>query len=334
MTKNNNKHMSIREIAQISGVSTATVSRVINNPELTSPKIRKKVLEVIEEYNYVPNQFAKNIFSKKSNTIAIFVYDMGNPFFIKLLGALNRIAFDNNYTLIICDTENDKERELKYLRYCQSTRVDGVIITEGTSSDICRQAAYTMRIVLLDRLLKDCSFPIISSDNHEGISKAIGYLQNLNHRRIAFVAGPHKALSALDRLKSYKSIMNERGLEVPEDYIYQGDFSVKSGVRALDHFLLLKEKPTAIICSNDLMARGVLYQAQSLGINIPNDLSVIGFDGVTNEYSYPKLTSIQQDVEKISSLLMEEVIDDKKQPEQIRHLVPVKLVIGATCRKV
>ncbi|MGI5850447.1 MAG: LacI family DNA-binding transcriptional regulator, partial [Christensenellales bacterium] len=319
-------------IAQLCGVSIATVSRVINNPELTSPKTRNLVMKVIEENNYVPNLLAKNIFSKQSNTIALFVYEMENPFFLYLIKTLNHLAFDNKYTLIICNTENNKERELEYLRYCQSTRVFGLIITEGTSWETCDKAASTMKIVLLDRMVENCSYPSVSSDNYGGIQKAIDYLNNLNHKKIAFVAGDQNEFSSYDRLNSFVSIMKKKGYELPKEYIYYGSYSIETGSQALDQFFLSKDKPTAVICSNDVIARGMIYRAQTLGINVPNDLSIIGFDGVPNQFIYPKLTSIKQDIETISHTLIEEVAS--KSLHSKRHIVPVNLVIGDTCRKI
>ena len=327
------KHTTIREISRISGVSIATVSRVINNPESTSPEIRERVMKVIEEYNYVPNQLARNLFSKTSDTIAIFVFDMSNPFFIELVKVTNRLAFDKKHTLIVCDTENDEQKEIDYLNYCQSTRTAGVIITEGTSIDVCTKAAYSMPLVLLDRVLKDSPYPVVTSDNADGIHKALGYLQNLNHRRIGFVSGPREAISARDRLNTYLTIMREQGREVQEGEVFPGDFSIKSGVHALDHFLSQKEKPSAVVCSNDQMAKGMIFRAHALGIRIPEDLSIIGFDGVDGEFFYPNLTTIVQDVNAIASYLIDTLIKGSKEGPN-RHVVPVKLHVGETCRRV
>lgn len=325
------KPKSIREIARLANVSTASVSRVINNPESTSPEIREKVMKVIEKYHYVPNFNVQSIFSGTSNTIAIFVYDMTNPFFIHLIRALNRIALDNEYTLIVCDTENQEEREASYMKYCQGTRAAGLIITEGSSRSMSYKAAHSMPVIFLDRLAENVPYPMISSDNRQGIRMAAEYLQNLNHTHIAFVAGPDNVWSARERKLAYCDFIEKKGLEVNPDYIFEGNLDVDTGKRAMDHFLSLHKRPTAVICANDLIAHGLVIRAQSLGLQIPDDLSVIGFDGVQSEWFYPQLTSVEQNVERIAEIIMSAFIKKTKLPKQTT--VPVRLVIGDTCKR-
>ena len=324
----------IREIAELAGVSTATVSRVLNNPEKTSQAVRDKVMHLVEKYNYVPNQMVKNIFSKTSNTIAVFVYDMNNPFFTSIIFSLNRYAFAQGYHLIICDTENNPETEAEYLRYCQSTRVNSLILTEGASSEICKLASNNIWITLLDRTFKDKDYPAVTSDSRLGIRTSIDYLENLNHRKIAFIAGPQQTQTGKRRFDAFVEYMKERKLPTPSEYVFQGDFSVKTGFDALEYFLNLKEKPTAIICSNDEIAKGVVFRANSLGVIIPDDLSVIGFDGTSGDYFYPKLTTVSQDIGEIARLLIQEATEGKINNSCTKHIVPVKLVIGDTCKRI
>lgn len=336
MSKKSNKfhQTTIREIAELAGVSTATVSRVLNTPEKTSEAVQDKVMHLVEKYNYVPNQMVKNIFSKTSTTIAVFVYDMNNPFFTSIIFALNRYAFAQGYHLIICDTENNPEREAEYLRYCQSTRVNSLILTEGASSKICELAANSTWITLLDRTFKDKDYPTVTSDSKLGIRTSIDYLENLNHSKIAFIAGPQQTQTGIHRLNAFTEYMKERKLPIPPEYIFRGDFSVKTGYNALEYFLSLKEKPTAIICSNDEIAKGVVFRANALGVIIPDNLSIIGFDGTSGDYFYPKLTTVSQDIEEIARLLMHEATEGKLNNSTTKHIVPVKLVIGDTCKRI
>ncbi len=267
------KYIGIRDIATFANVSTATVSRVINQPESTSPEIREKVREVIRKYNYVPNQMAKNLFSQTSNSIAIFVYDLSNPFFIALTKALNNIAFDNHFTLLICDTENNKEKEEKYLRYCQSIRCTGSILTEGVDFDLFTGADYTQKISCLDRSIgKEYSF--VTSDNYSGIQRLVDYLYNLNHRRIAYAGPKEPYQSAITRKTSYMDALVSHGIAVDESYIFEhGRFSPDIGARALGYFWSLSEPPTAVVCANDQIAQTLIMTAYKLGISVPGNIS-------------------------------------------------------------
>jgi len=331
MDELHNKPKNIREIARLANVSTATVSRVINNPNATSPEIRERVLKVIEDANYVPNFNVQSIFSGTSKTIAIFVYDMTNPFFTMVIRSLNRIALENEYTLIVCDTENDAAREAAYLKYCQGTRVAGIIITEGTSSNIQLHAAASLPVIFMDRYIESLPHLTVTSDNRAGIIMAAEYLQNLNHTKIGFVAGPDDVWSARERLEAYCSFMEERGHGVNKKYIYKGKLDSETGKKAMDHFLSLKNRPTAVLCANDLIARGLIFRAKSLGLEVPDDLSVIGYDGIKSECFFPNLTSVEQDVDKIAELLWYGLL--KKKELSRKTLVPVRMLIGDTCKR-
>lgn len=322
----------IREIAELAGVSTATVSRVINKPETTSLKVREKVLRIIEEYNYVPNQMAKNLFAKTSNSIAIFVYDMSNPFFISVIKQLNNIAFENKYTLLICDTENNPDKEHEYLNYCQSIRVAGVVLTEGVNHNLMSNPWPGLKTVFLDRTAKHDKFSSVQSNNIKGISLLVDYLYNLNHRKIAFITGPDNMHSSQERFEAYFKKMQDLNLSIQESYIFKGYFSHKAGIEAIDYFCTLNDPPTAIICCNDQIAQGVLMRSNTLGINIPNDMSLVGFDAIKEAYFYPKITSIHQDTKKIAEALFHSIVDNKD--PATHHLIDVSISIGTTCKKI
>jgi len=332
MKDSKKQFFSIRDIAKIAGVSTATVSRVINQPDSTSKKIREKVEGVIKEYNYVPNQMAKNLFSQTSNSIAIFVYDVSNPFFTTLITELNNIAFSNQYTLLICDTENNQEKEEEYLRYCQSIRCSGIILTEGVNYNLFRNSNFTQTIACLDRY-SDHRFSSVTSDNITGIKKLVDYLYNLNHRKIAYAGAMGEYHSANERRLSYQQAMSDHNLEIKDDYIYNsGRFSYKTGVKALDYFWSLNNRPTAIVCANDQIAQGIIMRAYKLNISIPNDLSIVGFDGVDNSYFYPKITTIQQDIHKLANELFSAVIS--KNSSTTHKTLDIKMIIGESCKSI
>lgn len=329
--KNQKKYFGIRDIARIAGVSTATVSRVINSPDTTSPAVKKKVMDVINEYNYVPNQMAKNLFSKSSNSIAIFIYDIENPFFSALIKELNNIAFENKITLLICDTENNVDKEREYLYYCQSIRCGSIILTEGVNYDLFVSESTFQSIAYLDR----CAAPSINcvgSDNYKGMQKLVDYLYNLNHRKIAYAGFMEEFQSSFERKEGYIKALASHNIEVDDDYIFKGNFSYETGVKALEYFLSLRNRPTAIVCANDQIAQGLIMMAYKLNISVPDDLSVVGFDGVDSMYFYPKITTIKQDIRKIANTLFEIVTTPSKKP--VHQKIDVSIVIGESCKKI
>lgn len=332
MNNKHKKYFGIRDIAKIAGVSTATVSRVINQPDSTSNEIREKVEAIIKEYNYVPNQMAKNLFSQDSNSIAIFIYDVSNPFFANLIKELNNIAFENECALIICDTENSKEKEIQYLRYCQSIRCNKIILTEGVNYDLYKDLSATQTIACLDRC-SDHRFSTVTSDNYNGIKKLVDYLYNLNHRKIAF-AGAMKAYHTANiRKQSYMDALENHDLKVRDDFVFFSDrFSYETGVKALDYFWSLNDRPTAIVCANDQIAQGLIMRAYKLKISIPDDLSIVGFDGIDNQYFYPKITTIRQDIRKIAETLFKAV--SVTQEPLLHETINTEFIIGESCKMI
>jgi len=329
------KKITIRDVARMCDVSTATVSRVVNNPEKVSPELRKRVQRAIEDSGFIPNQIAKQLSSKTSSSIAIFVYDITNPFFTRLIEELNRLAFDLGYSLLICDTENNKERELRYVEYVQSIQVAGLILTEGSFEGAITEVSDHVPIVAVDRARRpNDSYPLITSDNMDGAHKMVEYLINLNHRKIGFVGGPADMKTAADRKRGYLHAMKKHDLEVPDGYLFLGDFRSDSGVKAIEHYLSLEDPPTAIFCANDLMAQGVLARALSLGLAIPDDLSVAGFDGVLDTVFYRRLTTVRQSIEGLAKTTMEQMLNlIEKRPYKEESVIGVDLIPGETCKK-
>jgi DNA-binding LacI/PurR family transcriptional regulator len=325
------KRIGVRQIASLAGVSPATVSRVINNPDHTSPEICERVNKIIKEYNYVPNQMAKNLFSKTSNSIAVFMYDMKNPFFIRLVQELNKIAFANKYTLLICDTENNYEKEKEYLNYCERIRTSGIIITEGCNTELFINSRNSQPLVFLDRMV-DEKFSTVRSDNDAGIKMLIDYLYNLNHRKIGFAGFCESCSSISERKNAFLEGMEAKDLEVPPEYIFNGDLDPNTGVTAMDYFYSLNNRPTAIMCSTDQIAKGMVMRANKLGVSIPNDFSVVAFDGTISDYFWPKITTIAQNITKIAQLLFDCIFLPEGMP--IQHTVDISMIIGDSCKKI
>ena len=331
VTRLNKKSIGIREVAKLAGVSVATVSRVINNTGSTSEEVKERVNKIVKEYNYVPNLVAKTMYSSDSNSIALFVLDLDNPFFIAIIRELNSIAIENGYTLLICDTENCPDKEREYLKYCQGIRTKGIIFTEGHRSSFLEQNLKSSNIVLHDRYISP-EFSTVMSDNDKGIRLLIDYLYNLNHRKIGYVGWLPSIHSSVERKNAYQEALREKDIIVPEEYIVQGSMTAQTGVEALDYFCAMGNRPTAIVCGNDQVARGFITRAHMLNIKIPDDFSVVGFDGCSQEYFYPRITTIKQDVKTIAQKLFDCVINKDGSGEF--HVIDVSMVIGDSCRRI
>lgn len=326
MPKNN---MGIRDIAKLAGVSVATVSRVINTPELATPATREKVRAIIREHHYIPNLTARNLYAKESNSFALFVYDLENPFFIALVKELHKIAFRDKRTFLICDTENNEEKEREYFRYCEGIRTKGVIFTEGEDNPIFHMET-NQRIAIMDRSHSP-KHSCVRSDNRAGMFTLVDYLYNLNHRTFGFAGLNDEMFSCSDRRDAFVEALRERGIEIPEENFFRGGMNPYTGVHAVDYFCTLKNRPTAIVCANDQVAQGVVMRANQMGVKIPEDFSVVGFDGCIPDYFTPKITTVRQNIPEIAANLYDCIFGEDSLPAE--HVVDVRLEIGDSCAR-
>lgn len=334
--EDNKNYLGIRDIAKLAGVSIATVSRVLNSPEKTSERSREKVMEVVERYNYVPNIPAKNLFSGHSNSIAIFVYDMMNPFYTYFIKFFNSIALDNDYTVIIYDAEDSEEREKKFLNFCRGIRVAGIVYTAGSTRDLIGEGSEIsdFPIVVVDRKgFRDKQSYSVRSDYRKGIDMLVDHLTALNHEKIGFITGPITIFSARERLDGYLDAMAAHNLPVREEWIFRGNFKVSGGLEAFDYFSSLSDRPTAIIASNDMSAQGFIMRANELGCHIPEDMSICGFDGALTDF-YPPITTIKQDLKGISEAAFKKLIGDDAGLPPEEFVLDVSLQVGKTTREI
>ena len=323
------KYMGIRDIAKLAGVSVATVSRVINGTGKTSDAVRERVNEIVKEYNYTPSLAARALYSDSSKSIALFVLDLDNPFFVSLVKALNKTAFENGYMMLICNTENNVDKEIEYLKYCDGIRTKGIIFTEGHSDNIFSESAH-QTLVFHDRNVSD-QFSSVKSNNFQGIQLLVDYLYNLDHRKIAFAGFRNYARSSIERKEAFVSCLEAKGITVNPEYIFPGDLTDKTGVDSLDYFISISDRPTAVVCANDMIATGFINRAANLGLRIPDDFSVTGFDDCYSKYFYPKITTIRQDVDLLAKRLFECAVASKG---EIRHFeIDVSMSIGNSCKK-
>lgn len=334
------KRYTITEIAKLCGTSPATVSRVLNNPSLVASPLRERIEEKMKEVGYKPNPFASRLSSKSKWGLALFVFDILNPFFALIVRRISHLAMEQGIPLTVCDTEANEEKEKIYLDYLLDNKIGGIIFAEGISMATIEQAQKCTEVVLIDRHSREGVISEVSSDNYNGGRQATEYLLQLNHRNIGFIGGPKTWPSAEDRLRGYQDALKAYHLPFREELVYQGDLRFESGIEAMEYFLTLPEWPTAIFSANDQMAFGAISKARSLNISIPGDISLVGFDDIpfANLYN-TKLTTVKQDInslcESAFSIMLERINSDAEVDDQEKKkvVIPTQLKIGETCRK-
>jgi LacI family transcriptional regulator len=286
--------MDIREIARRAKVSTATVSRVINRVPTVDPQLAKRVWKVVDELGYYPNTQARALVSGRSRIFGLIVSEITNPFFPEIVQTFENLAVENNYDILLTSTVHDPKRMESSVRRMIERRVDGVaILTFGMEDTLLDHLRFRkVPLVFVDVGPNAPGIVNIRIDYLHGIRQAVQHLAALRHTRIAFIAGPSQLKSAIARRSAFQTSMTEIGLS--PDLIVEGNHRMDGGKRALLTFDKSSDRPTAILCSNDMTAIGVMREAYEKDIKIPDDLSVIGFDDIRlAEFTIPPLTTVQ-----------------------------------------
>lgn len=288
--------LNIDQIARLARVSTATVSRAINHSPSVRLKTAERIRKLIAEVGYVPNQSARTLSSGRSQLFGVVISDITNPFFPDLVSAFEQLCMEKNYDTILANTNYDVKRLHQCLGRMIERRVDGIAIYTSEMDD--RAAAMLHRhkvpVVTLAQGLRGNSFHTVFVDHRPGIVKAVQHLVQLGHTNIAFISGPQDLWSTHRRLELFREAMLKAALPLPPERIAEGDSRLEGGSAAIRQLLKLTPRPTAIICSNDLMALGALKTIIEASLRVPDDLSLIGIDDLQMvSLSNPPLTSIQ-----------------------------------------
>ncbi|MCI1890701.1 MAG: LacI family transcriptional regulator [Schleiferilactobacillus harbinensis] len=327
------KRISIREIAKLSGVSVATVSRVINNNGRFSEETRQRVLGVIQEQGYETNAIAKGLRMRRTNTIGIVVPDLNNSFFSDLVEKIESQFFTVGYSTIICDTARDPHKEAGYLKMLESKLVDGIVVISGLSEFDSQQLSRQVPIVCIDRKPKTKDVMYIGSDHYQGAKLATKELIDAGTSPLILL-GSRESPSSNDRLRGYRETMAQNELQVSDDSIFrltaEQDVSIdsrRSAIRQLLRKQMLQDKlPIGIFAVSDTLAADTVFAAHSLFISIPSDLKVVGFDdSPIARYCYPELTTIHQDTNAIAQHASTYLIS-AIQGQQSPLSSPIKLV--------
>jgi DNA-binding LacI/PurR family transcriptional regulator len=286
----------IRTIAKMANVSIATVSRTMNHVASVSPQMAKRVWRVIDELDYFPNTQARALVSGRSKLFGLIVSEITNPFFPELIQGFEDIAVENGYEILVSSTNYDPERMSKCIRRMIERKVDGVaVMTFGIEGPLLDQLARrNVPMVFVDVGPQRSGISLLRVDYHHGIRQGVQHLAALGHRDILFISGPVRLHSAQSRVDSFLRSLSECGIAAHPKCVVEGNHTMEGGVAAMEKILAAKNRPTAVMCSNDMTAIGVLHAVHRAGYRVPDDFSVIGFDDIhMSEVTIPPLTTVQ-----------------------------------------
>jgi LacI family transcriptional regulator len=327
------------DVARLAGVSRATVSYVINERSggriKISEETRQRVWAAVKELGYQPNVLARSLRRGETNTIGVIVPDSANPFFAEVARGIEDTGFEQGYSVILCNSDGDLDKELLYTSVLAEKQVDGILfVAAGESAENIRALqARRIPVVVVDRAIPDTDVDSVLTRNARGGWLATRHLIDLGHRCIGCIVGPSDLTPSAERVTGYQQALGEAGIHVDETLIAKGDFQFESGHRAMRQFLAMRDPPTAIFACNDLMAVGAIGVAVEMGWMVPADLSVVGFDDVRlASFGNPPLTTVVQPKYEMgvmaATMLLERMRDPEMPPR--RRLLDTSLLIRKT----
>lgn len=326
--------MNIQQVAKRAGVSNATASRALNRVPTVHPRLAKKVWRAASELGYYPNSLARGLVSGRTRILGLIVSDITNPFFPEIIQSFENAAVENNYEILLVSTQYDSERMGISVRRMLERRVEGVaVFTSGIEEQLLRQLQFrNAPLLLVDGTSSLPRCVNLRVDYRQGIRQAVQHLVALRHESIAFITGPQRLHSAVTRKNAFEDALREIGMQVDPQLIIDGDHTLEGGMRALGALLEKGLQPTAVMCSNDISAIGVIREAYGRGIRVPQELSVIGFDDVhMAQFMVPPLTTVRISRGEMGRLAFEALLTEleREQPSQdsTEYVLPTDLVL-------
>ena len=314
----------LRDVAALAGVHTSTVSRVLRGKENLpiASETRQRILDAAKKLNYQPDQMARALRLKKSNTIGLIVPDISNSFFAEIARSIEAESYQAGYTLVVCNTNEDQEKEIRFVNNLISRAIDGLIIAPVQDTDLHIRELKNKKFpfVLIDRCFEDLETNFVIGDNEEAAFNAMAYLTKLGHRRIGFLSGRQNIYTIRKRLEGYKRAVAEFGLCNGTDLISGNSFTFESGYEAVQKLLGLANPPTALLLTGNIISIGAIKAITDRGLRIPNDISIIGFvDNVLSPYLFCPLTTISHPLEEMGQMAFAILLEHMQSKETRPH---------------
>ena len=326
----------IVDVARVAGVSTATVSRALSKPESVAKSTREAVLAAAAATGYRINVAARNLRSRRTGAVVVLVPNLGNPFFSQILAGIEATLSRKGLSILMVDTMQSGTR-LDFIReYVHPSRADGVIVLDGSlPQDLLRPGGENGKqvpVVFACEWHPHEDFPSVRADNGQGARLAIEHLAALGHEKIGYVNGPEANVLSQFRLNAAKKALADLGKTVNEHWFLKGDFTLQSGVLAARKWLDMADRPTALLCANDETAIGLISELHQCGVQVPDELSVVGFDDVDIAQHYiPALTTVWQPRFELGTAVAQMLVDGISEgdlnPDAPVMTLPVKLKV-------
>lgn len=327
----------IRDVASHAGVSTATVSHVLNGTRVVSDATRARVLASARHLAYHPSAIARSLKTKATGTLGVLVSDISNPFSTGVVRGIENVASANGYNVILCNTDELEEKANTYLNLLLAKRVEGLIVAPigGTAGFAERFLAVGTTIVLIDRRIEGSDLPFVGTANVDAARDAVTHLVQDGHRRIGMIAGLTRVSTSVERMEGYRRALLEYGIAVEKRLVRTGHSTVDGGAAAARELLEQDDPPSALFTTNNLMTLGALKMFAELGLRCPDEISLVGFDD--HEWAgifSPPLTVVRQPTHEIGTaaadLLIELIRTPAKAPRSI--VLPSTLIVRGSCR--
>jgi DNA-binding LacI/PurR family transcriptional regulator len=329
----------IFDVAKRAGVSIGTVSRVLNNRDRVHPSTRERVLKAIEELDFHSNALARGLASQQTDTLGLIIPQVNDPFYFQIVRGVEDAASEQSYSLLIA-SQPRAATEHRYNRLFRRGHVDAMVLMgiEARPQEVQQIIERGVPVVLIQQEI-DKEIPTFTADNYSGaIAVSRHLVEDHNYRRIAFISGTHHTPDSRERLRGLRDVLREHGLEHPLQYVVQGDYLIGSGYKAMMQLLKLPERPDAVFAANDQMALDAIKAVRDFGLNVPNDIAIVGFDDVPlASYSSPELTTVHQPIYELgyqaAQMALNGIRGEQRQRSGVapRVLLPTRLVIRASC---
>jgi LacI family transcriptional regulator len=326
--------VTVADVARYAGVSTASVSRALSGADGVGETVRARVIAAAQALGYQPNDVARSLRTTRTQTVGLIIPDVVNPFFGELASAIEEAAHQYGYSVILCNANEQTERQDRYLELMLARRVEGLLLTPvlGESPALHAAARQGVPMVFVDRAVPSMEVAVVRADGRPAISKLVEHLVGLGHERIAVIAGPRQSPTGHERLTAFRTAMRAHSLRLPRELVRVGDVQMDSGRRAAAQLLDLDEPPTAVFAVDDLMTLGAVQEIRRRGLRIGTDVAVAGFDDPPwFQLMEPPLTTVSQPVSRMGTLAVETLVEAIGTGSARSHLLDCDLVIRDSC---
>ncbi|KQN46339.1 cytochrome C peroxidase [Serratia sp. Leaf50] len=325
------KRVVLSDVAQMAGLSKATVSRYLNNSIVLPQQTVERIEHAINTLGYRANSLARRLSMGGSETIGLVLPDIANPFFAELADAAEEAASEHKYSLVLCVTRNNLEKECQFIRWLDTRQVDGLLFTTNRpdNGQLCLELKGQRHVVLIDEDVPGCDVPKVFSDNVHGGELATQALIDAGHQHIAFVGGPDELMSVRERHQGYRQALVKSGISYDPALVLYGDYDRGFGRLALETLLALPTPPSAIFAASDYLALGLLDGVRANGLSVPDSLSLVGFDdAIYSDLITPRLSTIRQSARELGRTAVETLVKLLNDDENVSRVsrIPVELI--------